>query len=130
MHQFGLQLLHPAFLIAPRAVIVDSAGVATESGFHVDGFEAGYVWDQRALAGLAANIRRPKKDGFYDHFQNTAEYVALAFAPGAQPTGVDVAKAARAAVRRSQQDDDEADGPKNPRGRRVRGTVAGSRGGY
>jgi hypothetical protein len=29
------------------------------------------------------NTRRPLKDGFYDHAQNAAEYIILAFGPAA-----------------------------------------------
>ncbi len=49
-----------------------------------DGFEAGYVWDERKAGApqMLPNIRRPKKDGYYDHLQNTAEYTILNFAVG------------------------------------------------
>lgn len=125
MRRFALDG-RPAFLVSPRAIEVDSKGVARPASFHLDGFEAGYVWDTRAVIGLSANIRRPRKDGYYDHFQNTAEYVALEAVPGAQPTQEDADRAARAEQRRAQMDtdDDEA-----PRSRRQRSGV-GRRGGY
>lgn len=46
----------------------------------IDGFEAGYVYDERVyMQGATPNIRRPKKDGYYDHLQNTNEYAILNF---------------------------------------------------
>lgn len=114
----------PAFAVHPRAILVDGQGLARPATFHSDGFEAGYVWDTRVLIGLSANIRRPKKDGYYDHFQNTGEYVALAFAPGAQPTKDAADKAARKAQRRAQRDEDPDAAP------RRRAVRLGGRGGY
>lgn len=47
-----------------------------------DGFEAGYVWADRSRQhSLYPNIRVPLKDGYYDHLQNTMEYLILNFAP-------------------------------------------------
>lgn len=70
----------PAFTVHPRCRIL------------IDGFEAGYVWEAIKRTGsLFPNTRRPKKDGFYDHLQNTAEYVVLNFA-GATPKDVRAAK--------------------------------------
>ena len=58
----------PAYLIHPRCPIL------------IDGFEAGYVFDERKYVNAAhPNIRKPKKDGYYDHLQNTVEYVQLNF---------------------------------------------------
>jgi hypothetical protein len=117
----------PAFLARDRSVIVRARG-AEPNPFAVDGFEAGYVWDTRQVVGLAANIRRPKKDGFYDHCQNTAEYIVLAFGGEAQPTQADVAKMARRELRRAQVDDDPDDPPRG--GRRRVSVGIGGRGGY
>jgi hypothetical protein len=111
----------PAFRINPRAAVVSVDGVKNIP-FLADGFEAGYVWDTRALIGTKANIRRPRKDGFYDHGQNGVEYVQIAFGV-AQPTQQSVAKFERQAVSRSQRDYDEDDM------RRRRGRSSG-RGGY
>jgi hypothetical protein len=73
----------PGFKIAPRFVIVTKRGT-TETPVLVDGFEAGYVWDTKSTASTAnPNTRRPLKDGFYDHAQNAAEYIVLAFGPAA-----------------------------------------------
>jgi len=61
----------PAFLAHPRCSIL------------IDGFEAGYVFDDRKFVNAAfPNIRRPKKDGYYDHLQNTIEYAILNFGTG------------------------------------------------
>lgn len=99
----------PAFIVCPRQVELSAAG-ADPSGFLIDGFEAGYIWDTRLVQGKGRTLRTPKKDGYYDHFQNTHEYIALAFSP-AQPTQDDVARAERAALKRSQRDDDPDDAP-------------------
>ena len=63
----------PALLVHPRCVVT------------IDGFEAGYVYDDKSVAVNAAmpNIRRPKKDGYYDHLQNTAEYTVLNYSSAA-----------------------------------------------
>ena len=61
----------PAFLAHPRCSIL------------IDGFEAGYVFDDRKFVNAAfPNIRRPKKDGYYDHLQNTIEYAMLNYGTG------------------------------------------------
>jgi len=58
----------PAFAIHARCEIL------------IDGFEAGYVYDDRTFINAALpNLRRVKKDGFYDHLQNTSEYALLNF---------------------------------------------------
>lgn len=62
----------PALLAHPRAEIT------------VDGLEAGYVYDDRAFTNARLpNFRRPRKDGYYDHLQNTIEYAMLNY--GARP---------------------------------------------
>lgn len=61
----------PAFLVHPRCAIL------------IDGCEAGYVFDDRKFINAAyPNIRRPKKDGYYDHLQNTMEYTMLNYGTG------------------------------------------------
>lgn len=58
----------PALLVHPRCEIL------------VDGFEAGYVYDDRKFVNAQLpNVRKAKKDGFYDHLQNTAEYAVLTY---------------------------------------------------
>lgn len=52
-------------------------------GIMIDGFEGGYVYDDRSFSSSRLpSLRRPKKDGYYDHLQNTTEYVALNFVAG------------------------------------------------
>ena len=49
----------------------------------VDGCEAGYVWEdqKRYHSGAYPTLRRPRKDGLYDHLQNCAEYSWLLHGP-------------------------------------------------
>jgi hypothetical protein len=84
----------PAFLIHPRCTTL------------IDGFEAGYVYDDRHTAlQTTPNIRRPKKDGYYDHLQNTAEYTMLNFLSGAAVT-IGTAAEQRRQLRAAQRDVD------------------------
>jgi len=48
-------------------------------GFLADGFEAGYVWSEHFVSVGRKQIRQPKKDGWYEHGQNCAEYLELNF---------------------------------------------------
>ena len=83
----------PAFEIDPKCRIM------------IDAFEAGYVWEEITRTGsLYPSTRRPKKDGFYDHLMNTAEYTVLNFA------GISV-KDQKALRRQSSIDRDPADAP-------------------
>lgn len=47
--------------------------------FLADGFEAGYVWDEHMVSVGNKQVRRPKKDGWYEHGQNCSEYLELNF---------------------------------------------------
>ena len=47
--------------------------------FLADGFEAGYVWDEHMVSVGNKQVRRPKKDGWFEHGQNCAEYLELNF---------------------------------------------------
>ncbi len=118
----------PSFACSPRGIYLargsDGRVTPTPSSFMADGFEAGYVWDSRQLIGVSSNIRRPKKDGYYDHGMNGVEYGALAFLGNAMPTQADVAKAERRSVRLAQTDYD----PDVPSRRHRRMSVG--RGGY
>lgn len=51
--------------------------------FLADGFEAGYVWDEHLVSVGNKQVRKPKKDDWYEHGQNCAEYLELNF--GGQP---------------------------------------------
>src|SRR6185503_6605515 len=78
--------------------------------FLTDGFEAGYVWDEHYVSIGSKQIRKPKKDGWYEHGQNCTEYLELNFG-GEQPTQRQVerhaAHVAAAATRKAQRDDHE-----------------------
>jgi hypothetical protein len=47
--------------------------------FLADGFEAGYVWDEHMVSVGNKQVRKPKKDGWYEHGQNCTEYLELNF---------------------------------------------------
>ena len=47
--------------------------------FLADGFEAGYVWDEHFVSVGSKQIRKPKKDGWFEHGQNCHEYLELNF---------------------------------------------------
>ena len=47
--------------------------------FLADGFEAGYVWDEHMVSVANKQVKKPKKDGWYEHGQNCAEYLELNF---------------------------------------------------
>jgi len=57
--------------ISAEATLVDR--------FLADGFEAGYVWDEHMVSVGNKQVRKPKKDGWYEHGQNCAEYLELNF---------------------------------------------------
>lgn len=63
------------FTVSEKATVPDR--------FLADGFEAGYVWDEHTVSVGNKQLRRPKKDGWYEHGQNCAEYLELNF--GAEP---------------------------------------------
>lgn len=89
----------PALVVHPRCERI------------IDGFEAGYIYDDRAVltGSRLPNYRRPKKDGYYDHLQNTVEYFVLNFG-GTQVLPVNVGNmTARERLRHLQMDYDEAD---------------------
>lgn len=56
--------------------------------FLADGFEAGYVWDEHMVSVDNKQVRKPKKDGWYEHGQNCAEYLELNFGMTAAPKHV------------------------------------------
>ena len=53
--------------------------------FLADGFEAGYVWDEHMVSVNNKQVRKPKKDGWYEHGQNCAEYLELNFGSEYKP---------------------------------------------
>ncbi len=108
----------------PRWVIA-SADAVEPSAFLADGFEAGYVWDAHMISVGSKQMRRPKKDGWYEHGQNCAEYLELSFG-GAQPSQQQVerqvVRAAQQRLRLAQRDYDPADAARRP--------ASAARGGY
>lgn len=74
-----------------------SATSVTPHRFLADGCEAGYVWDAHLISVGNKPMRRPKKDGWYEHGQNCLEYLEHNFG-GVQPTLEQAARHA-AAVR-------------------------------
>lgn len=50
--------------------------------FLADGFEAGYVWDEHMVSVGNKQVRRPKKDGWFEHGQNCTEYLEANFGHG------------------------------------------------
>lgn len=47
--------------------------------FLADGFEAGYVWDEHMVSVANKQVRKPRKDGWYEHGQNCVEYLEANF---------------------------------------------------
>lgn len=87
----------PALVVHPRCDLI------------IDGFEAGYVYDDRAVLSSARlpNLRKPKKDGTYDHLQNTCEYVWLTYGPRSLENPADPEAKARLKNRQDDVDDDD-----------------------
>jgi hypothetical protein len=78
----------------------------------VDGFEAGYVYDDRSFSGgTLPNIRRAKKDGYYDHLQNCVEYVVANYGPRALTVPL-APMSSKERLRAEQMDYDESDVPR------------------
>ena len=83
-----------AFGIDTKRWMRVSLTTATPHRFLADGCEAGYVWDEHLISVGNKQMRRPKKDGWYEHGQNCLEYLAHNFG-GVQPT---IEQAARHAL--------------------------------
>ena len=66
-----------------------SAQATTVDRFLADGFEAGYVWDEHMVSVANKQVRRPKKDGWYEHGQNCAEYLECNFGSTPRPVKVE-----------------------------------------
>lgn len=61
--------------------------------FLADGFEAGYVWDEHMVSVGNKQVRKAKKDGWFEHGMNASEYAELNFGgharkPKAEPVNV------------------------------------------
>lgn len=48
-------------------------------GFLTDALEAGYVWDEHLVSVGNKQVRKPKKDGWFEHGMNCLEYLELNF---------------------------------------------------
>jgi hypothetical protein len=54
----------------PDRWLLVSQDTAKAWPFLADGFEAGYVWDEHYVSVGSKQVRKPKKDGWYEHGQN------------------------------------------------------------
>ena len=100
-----------AFQVNPRAVLVSvERGEVkhTAMPFLVDGFEAGFVWSDKAVLGMKVGVRQAKNDGLYDHGQRACNYTAIEFEP-AQPTQQSLQKQQLRELKRAQADYDPDD---------------------
>lgn len=73
------------FGVDPTRWIRISAIAAVPHRFLADGLQAGYVWDEHLVSVGNKPMRKPKKDGWYEHGQNCLEYLEHNFG-GIQPT--------------------------------------------
>lgn len=67
---------------AERWLVVSESGTVLDK-FLADGFEAGYVWDEHMVSVGNKQVRKPKKDGWFEHGQNCCEYLELNFGASA-----------------------------------------------
>ena len=63
----------------PQRWLRISEQATVQDKFVADGFEAGYVWDEHLVSVNNKQVRKPKKDGWYEHGMNCAEYLELNF---------------------------------------------------
>jgi hypothetical protein len=61
-----------------RWLLVNLDGPKPEP-FVADALEAGYVWDDHMVSVGNKQIRKPKKDGWFEHGMNCLEYLELTF---------------------------------------------------
>ena len=75
-----------AFVVsnADRWLRVSESGTLIDR-FLADGFEAGYVWDEHMVSVGSKQVRKPKKDGWYEHGMNCAEYLEANFGTTPKP---------------------------------------------
>jgi hypothetical protein len=101
-----------------------SATKAVQHRFLADGCEAGYVWDPHLISVANKPMRRPKKDGWFEHGQNCMEYLEHNFG-GVQPTQEQSARHAMSVrdrdQRRAARDHDPYDAVAQRRSRLSRG---------
>lgn len=92
--------------------------------FLTDGLEVGYVWDDHMVSVGSKQIRKAKKDGWYEHGQNALEYLEHNFG-GVQPT---MEQAMRRAARMRAKEASPID--HDPYDRLTKGRRIKGRGGY
>lgn len=67
----------PAFQVHPRCIELSRVAgemLESETSLLTTAFEAGYIWDDKALPDSRPNIRKPKKGTRYDDLMNAFEY--------------------------------------------------------
>ena len=114
-----------AFAVDSQRWVRISATAVVKHAFLSDGLEAGYVWDEHEISVGNKTMRRPKKDGWYEHGQNCLEYLEHNFG-GVQQTD-DYAARHAASVRNrgvGMRDIERIDALRSPSHRRA------GRGGY
>lgn len=99
---------------------------AVKAKFLADGCEAGYVWDKNMVSVGNKQVRKPKKDGWYEHGQNCLEYLEHNFG-GVQPTLEQAARRAASVRRQTQAPDID---PYDIQIRRAQRRAGLGRGGY
>jgi hypothetical protein len=62
-----------------------SKEAVVEYRFLANAFEAGYVWDVHMVSVGSKPMRKPKKDGWFEHGMNCAEYLELNFGSAPKP---------------------------------------------
>lgn len=63
---------------AERWMRISNEGAVPEP-FATDALEAGYVWDEHMVSVGNKQVRKPKKDGWFEHGMNCTEYLELTF---------------------------------------------------
>jgi hypothetical protein len=72
----------PVFRLNPRCVVVGATG-HKDVPIVQEILEGGYAYDPKAryTGHQYRGIRKPRKDGYYEHLANTVEYLMTVFAP-------------------------------------------------
>lgn len=68
-----------AFAVNNQHFLRISRDTVTDDPFIASACEAGYVWDEHMVSVANKPMRRPKKDGWYEHGMNCLEYLELNF---------------------------------------------------
>ena len=74
-----------AFVVSnsERWLVISERSTAVDR-FLADGFEAGYVWDEHMVSVGNKQVRKAKKDGWYEHGMNCCEYLEHNFSVNVQ----------------------------------------------